>query len=342
MTDQELRFGVVGCGGMATQVHCPNMKAISGASTVAYCDVELGRAESLLEQYGGDYATADAQRLFDDDSLDGVLIQTGERWHPQLVQGAARSGKHIFCEKPIAVDLADGLATVRAVEEAGIHFQFGTCNRLAATVKMAKRMCPDPIYTYCQCTDTVSGQAVHNLDLAVNLFHEAGLRTVYASGGQHYGLDLHLPADSFSAVLTFADQSVHTYIQHGKAYNPILLKYHYQLFGGDRCVYLAKRFKECHLMRSRTEVEATWRFDGPDVYRGQFGYMGHYDEVAELVRCIREGGSCSLSIRDAAYVLAVEKAIFVSIQTGQAIDFRAYLESQGAAFLLEGRGSDND
>jgi predicted dehydrogenase len=339
MTDAGFRFGVIGCGGMATQVHCPNMTAIKGAQTVAYCDVDLARAEALFQQFGGDYATTDASRIFGDDSLDGVLIQTGERWHPQLVQGAAKAGKAIFCEKPIAVHLADALETVRVVEDTGVRFQFGTCNRLAATVQMAKRMCPDPLYSYCQCTDTVSGQAVHNLDMAVNLFHEAGLQTVYASGGQHYGLDLHLPADSFSAVLTFTDQSVHTYIQHGKAYNPLLLKYHYQLFGQDRCVYLAKRFKECHLMRSRTEVEATWCFEGPDTYRGEFGYMGHYDELKELVNCMAHGGKPQLTIRDAAYVLAVEKAILQSIVTGQVIDFQTFLAEQGAAFLLEGRGA---
>ena len=342
MGEQDLSFGVIGCGSMATHVHCPNMAAIEGASTVAYCDIALEKAEALLEQFGGEYATADAGRIFADETLDGVLIQVGPRLHPQFVQAAAKAGKHVFVEKPFAVDLDDALETVRVVEEAGIRFQFGTCNRLAPTVRMAKRMCPNPLYTYCQCTDTVTGQAVHNLDLAVNLFHEARLKTVFASGSQWWGLDPHLPADSFSAVLTFADRTVHTYIQHGRAYNPLLLKYHYQLFGADRCVYLAKRFKECHLMRSRTDVEATWRFDGPDVYRGEFGYMGHLEEIQELVHCIRNAGNGSLTVQDAAYVLAVEKAILASIETEQVVDFGAFLEEQHAGFLIEGRAGGAD
>ena len=334
---RELKFGVIGCGSMARDVHCPNMTAIEGARTVAYCDVVEERAQALLKQYGGDYATTDSARIFADKSVDGVLIQIGPNLHPQMVQAAVRAGKHVFVEKPLAHTLSDAIATVRVVEAAGVKFQFGTCNRLAPMVRRAKQMCPNPLYTYCQCCDTVTHQAVHNLDLAINLFHDAPLRTVYASGKQHWGLDPHLPTDSFSAVLTFADGSVHTYIQHGNSFNAMLLKYHYQLFGHDCCVYLAKRFKECHLMRSRDKVEFTWGFDGPDFYRGPHGYMGHFDEINELAGCIRNGGECTMTVRHAALVLAAEKAILRSIETGAAADFRTFLDEQGAAFLLEKR-----
>ena len=333
-----LRFGVIGCGHMGTQVHCPNMAAIEGAKTVAYCDIVESKAQTLLEVYGGEYTTPDAGRIFADKSIHGVLIQVGPALHPQLVQAAAKAGKHIFVEKPIAIALSDALATVRVVEAAGVKFIHGTCNRLAPMVKLAKRMCPQPLYSYCQCTDTVTGQACHNLDLAVNLFHEAPLQRVYASGGQFWNLDPHLPVDSFSAVLTFADSSTHTYIQHGKAYNPLLKKYHYQLFGKDRCVYLAKRFKECHLMKSNTAVEESYTFDGADFDRGPFGYMGHYEELKELVDCVRHGGNGTMTVRDAAFILAVEKAISRSAETGQVIDFPSFLIENQAGLLLDGRG----
>ena len=194
-------------------------------------------------------------------------------------------------------------------------------------------MCAHPLYSYCQCVDAVTDQAVHNLDLAVNLFHEASLVRVYASGGQFWDLDPHLPVDSFSAVLTFADGSTHTYIQHGIAFNPLLKKYHYQLFGADCCVYLARRFKECHLMRDRHEVEQSWVFEGEDMYRGPYGYMGHYEELVELVNCIRTGGNGTMTVRDAARVLAVEKAILKSTEDGTVVDFPGFLHDNGADFL---------
>ena len=336
--DRELRFGVIGCGSMATQVHCPNITAIKGTRTVAYCDIAEGRAQALLKQFGGEYATTDAARIFGDASLDGVLIQTGPAHHPYLVQSAAQAGKHVFVEKPLALSLPDALQTVRIVEKAGVKFQFGTCNRLAPMARKAKEICPQPLYSFCQCTGTVTHQAVHNLDLALNLFHDAPLQTVYASGKQHWGLDPHLPADSFSAVLTFADGSVHTYIQHGNAFNAMLTKYHYQLFGKDCCVYLAKRFKECHLMRAPDKVEFSWGYTGEDFYRGPHGYMGHYDELRDLADCIRHGGNGTMTVRDAACVLAAEKAILRSLETARAVDFAAFLGEQGAAFLLEKAG----
>jgi predicted dehydrogenase len=331
---KDLRFGVIGCGGMATQVHCPNMAAIPGAKTVAYCDVVEEKAKALLKAYGGEYATTDAGRIMADRTIDGVLIQVGPQSHPQLVQAAARAGKHIFVEKPIAIELRDALETVRVVEAAGVKFIHGTCNRLAPMVKMAKRMCPDPLYSFCQCTDTITNQACHNIDLAVNLFHESPLATVYASGAQRWNLDPHLPVDSFAAVLTFADKSVHAYLQHGRSYNALLAKYHYQLFGKDRCVFLAKRFKECHLMKDLQTVERTWSFVGQDMDRGPFGYMGHYDELKELVDCIRSGqGNGTMTVRDAAYILAVEKAILQSAQTGQVVAFPEFLKANHAEFL---------
>ena len=331
----ELRFGVIGCGGMG-KLHCANAAFVPGMKTVAYCDADPARAEAFLKTYGGEYATADAERLFGDATLDGVLIQTGEVHHPKLVAGAARAGKHIFCEKPLARTLDEARQAVEAVEQSGVKMVFGVCNRLAPMVRRAKQVVPNPVYSFCQCAETVTGQAVHNLDLAVNLFHEAPLVKVYAQGGQVWGLDPHLPADSFVATLTFADGSVHCYMQHGASRNGTLRKYHYQLFGKDRQVYLSERFKRCVVHNAAGAVTQSMVFDGPDFggegvddVRGPFGYMGHYDELAHLAECIRTGAQPQLTARDGLRVLAVEKAILESITTGMPIDFAEFCRRSG-------------
>ena len=330
----DLRFGVIGCGHMATYVHCPNMADIPGAQTVAYCDLDESKAQALLDQFGGQYATTEANDIFADASIDGVLIQVGPSQHARLVQGAARAGKHIFVEKPLAADLADAVETVRVVERAGVTFVFGTCFRYAPAVRLAKRMCPNPLYSYSQAAASVVNMSPHSLDLAVGLFHEAPLQTVYASGGQFWGMDPGRPADSFGAVLTFADGSVHNYFQHGRAVNVLLTKYHYQLFGRDCCVYLAKRFRECHHMTGPTKVDRSWIFEGENTDRGPFGYMGHYEELAHLVECIRTRGQGTTTVRDGATVLAVQEAIFESVRTRQIVDFSRFLVEREAALLL--------
>jgi predicted dehydrogenase len=337
--NQTLGFGVIGCGIMAEKVHCPNIKEINGAKTVAYCDLDESKAENLLQIFGGEYATTSAERILNDPSIDAVMIIVGPTVHARLVQAAAAAGKHIFVEKPIAIDLKDALETVRVVEESGVKFIHGTCNRLAPNVLRAKKMCPKPLYSVCQCADSITHQAVHNLDLAVNLFHQSQLTTIYASGinGWNIKEDSHLPVDSFSAVLTFADGSTHTYVQHGPSYNALLSKYSFQLFGPDRCIYLASRFKEVHEMTERNKINRSWSFEGEDTDRGPHGYMGHYEELQNLVDVIGTDGTGEMTVRDAAYVLAVEKAILHSVEHRQVVNFKEFLEQNEASFLLEGR-----
>jgi myo-inositol 2-dehydrogenase/D-chiro-inositol 1-dehydrogenase len=312
-------------------LHANNAQFVEGMRTVAYCDIDKSRAERFLTTFGGEYATTEPERLFSDASLDGVLIQTGEVHHPRLVSEAAKAGKHIFCEKPLARTLAEAKSAAEAVVASGVKLVFGVCNRLAPLVRRAKTIIPHPRYSYCQCSDTITGQAVHNLDLAVNLFHEAPLVRVYAQGAQVWNSDPHLPIDSFVATLTFEDGSIHCYIQHGGSRNGTLRKYHYQLFGQDRCVYLAERFKKCIVHDGSGNVTQAMTFDGPDFgghgfsdVRGPFGYMGHYDELAHLVDCVNHDRQPEMSVVDGVRVLAVEKAIIESAGSGTPVEFRAF------------------
>ena len=67
-----------------------------------------------------------------------------------------------------------------------------------------------------------------------------------------------------------------------QAHNVILSKFHFQLFGEDRCVYLAHRFMEVHLMTEPGRVDKSWihkEDDGGE--RGPFSYMGHFQELEE-------------------------------------------------------------
>jgi predicted dehydrogenase len=332
-----LRFGCIGCGGMGA-LHVLNSKAVPGMQVVAFADVKKEHAEKFLKDFGGEYATGDPNELFADSSLDGVLIQTGPKYHPALGITAARAGKHIFLEKPIALTVEEAIELENAVRRANVKVLIGFCNRLAPAVIRAKEMLPDPWITFGQCTDSVTDQACHNLDLIVHKFHDAPLQTVFATGGRFFDLekDAHLPADSFIATLRFADGSQACYIQHGKAYNALMGKYSFQLFGKDRCVFLARRFKECHLSTSLSAPDFSTVFAGPDIsprnpqshfrdVRGPHGYMGHYDELVALRDAIRNDTEPPMTVAQARHVLQVEKAIFESLQTGQLVDFPQFL-----------------
>jgi predicted dehydrogenase len=101
----------------------------------AICDVQQtvrDRIANVVNNRYGDTACAtynDFRELLARPDIDVVLIATGERWHPLIAIEAARRGKHIYCEKPLGLSVAEAKAVRRAVKSAGVSFQFGTQQR---------------------------------------------------------------------------------------------------------------------------------------------------------------------------------------------------------------------
>lgn len=118
-----MRVGIVGAGSMA-QAHTPAWKAIasSGAELVGVLAANLASAEAFAGENGlKAYATYD-ELLADVDLVD-ICLPTD--LHHEFTIKAAQTGKHIFCEKPIALTVEDGRAMIAACEEAGVRLFIG-------------------------------------------------------------------------------------------------------------------------------------------------------------------------------------------------------------------------
>ena len=302
-----LKFGFIGCGGIA-QIHAANTREIENMEVIAWCDVVKEKADNFLNRFGGEYTTSDAQQVFNDPNIDAVMIQTGEAHHPALGIAAARAGKAMFIEKPIARTLAEADRLVDAVNAAGVKFQLGFCFEYSPTINRAKGLMPNPAFSVCQCADSLAGQACHKIDLIVHKFHEAPLMSVYASGGKYFGFDQHLSIDSFAAVFHFEDGSTCSYVQHGTR-NPKLNKFQFQLFGPEGCVFLGDRFRDVLWYPAGGEPA--------EPYRDETTYMGHRQEIEDFVRCILEDEQPINTVERGRYVLAVEQAIIKSATTGE-------------------------
>jgi predicted dehydrogenase len=72
---------------------------------------------------------SDDRELLARPEIDAVLIATGERWHPLVCIEAAHNGKHMYCEKPPALSVAEAQAVRAAVRRAGVTFQCGAQQR---------------------------------------------------------------------------------------------------------------------------------------------------------------------------------------------------------------------
>src|SRR5262245_8006523 len=112
MTGSEIRFGIVGAG-MVAGYHASAIAQTPGARLVAVCRSNVARAGEAAERFGvpcmPDYAVLLAR-----DDLDVVCICTPSGMHADQAIAAARAGKHVVVEKPLALTLADADAMIGA------------------------------------------------------------------------------------------------------------------------------------------------------------------------------------------------------------------------------------
>jgi myo-inositol 2-dehydrogenase / D-chiro-inositol 1-dehydrogenase len=118
-------IAVIGTGRMGS-VHVRDLvRKIPEANLVALCDIRLEVAQALADEMGISRVVRDYHELLADPAIPAVLIAASTDAHAMIVTDAARAGKHIFCEKPLALDLGSIDAALAAVDAAGVKLQVG-------------------------------------------------------------------------------------------------------------------------------------------------------------------------------------------------------------------------
>ena len=139
-TKSNLRFGVIGAGRIG-KIHAENLATrISGVQVAAIADVDLKCAQELAERLHVPAAVDDYQVILSDPSIDAVAICSSTDTHAKIIVEAAQAGKHIFCEKPIDLDLAKIDAALEAVQKAGVKLQIGFNRRFDPNFRKVRKM----------------------------------------------------------------------------------------------------------------------------------------------------------------------------------------------------------
>lgn len=137
-----LKLGLLGAGRIGI-VHAQAVaNLVPEAEVVRVVDVVGESAENLAAQYGIPHSTNPAD-IFNDDTIDAVLICSSTDTHSQFIINAANAGKHIFCEKPIDHDLARIDAALAAVDAAGVKLLVGFQRRFDANFMKVQQMIAD-------------------------------------------------------------------------------------------------------------------------------------------------------------------------------------------------------
>jgi predicted dehydrogenase len=109
------------------------------ARLVGVCDLDGDRARSLAERWGADLATSDVDELLGRPGLDAVSIVTPDFAHAEPALAAARAGKHLLIEKPLATTVEECERIIAAAREAGVRLMVDFHNRWNPPFHRAKR-----------------------------------------------------------------------------------------------------------------------------------------------------------------------------------------------------------
>lgn len=224
-----LNIGFIACGGIARH-HASRLAGLRNARIVACSDLSLDAAKSFAAEYGTEDAAVytDYGRMLKLDHIDAVWVCTPTHLHAAPVLAAAKAGKHIFCEKPMAMKATDAKKMADAAEKAGVRFTMGFVRRFCPQWGKMKQIIDagtlggPVIWRFAAggkppnawFRDETKGGgplldgAVHNYDFALQMFGK--VTNVQASTCQFD--DTSVGEDTGSAILNFANGAQHTLI----------------------------------------------------------------------------------------------------------------------------------
>lgn len=144
-----MNIAMLGTGRIADQELAPALAEVDGARLWSVLSRDPGRAHNFAERHGAGAANAvhtDLESLLADGDLDAVLIATPDKLHAAQCVAAARAGKHVLVEKPMATSDSDAQAMVDACDEAGVtlavayHMRWHAGHRKLAELVHAGRL----------------------------------------------------------------------------------------------------------------------------------------------------------------------------------------------------------
>jgi len=135
---EKVNIGVIGVGRIGS-MHARNLKyQVPGVNVLGVADVFEESAQKVAKELNVPIAEKDYRALLENKNIEAVVICSSTDTHAQIISEAAEAGKHIFCEKPIALDIEKIDQAIAAVKKAGVKLQVGFNRRFDPSFKKAK------------------------------------------------------------------------------------------------------------------------------------------------------------------------------------------------------------
>ena len=315
--------GVIGAGNYAKATLLPAL-AKTRARIAYVADLNPVAARDAARKFNADTATTDYRTMLDDPAVQAVFILVGHHLHARFVCEALAAGKHVFVEKPLALN-TEQLAKVtetaaqypdRMVME-GFNRRFsphtvrikrllaGRSEPLTLTMTVNAGMIPPEHWT--QNPETgggrIIGEGCHFIDLLSFLAGSPVARVSAMTVGEGPAVR----EDKMSILLGFADGSVgtvHYFANGSKSYPKEML----EVFSDGRVLRM-ENFRQTmgYGFKGFTKLK-TWRQD-----------KGHADEIAQFVERVKQGGDTLIPLVELVNATQASFAAVMSAKTGEIV-----------------------
>ncbi|MFQ5603133.1 MAG: inositol 2-dehydrogenase [bacterium] len=269
-----LQVGIIGAGRIG-RLHAEHLAfRIKNAVPIAIADIFLSAAEETAVQCQIPEATQDYRSVLDNPAIDAVLICTSTDTHAQLIKESAAAGKHIFCEKPIALEIGCIQSALTAVEKAGVKLQVGFNRRFDVNfskikqtilegkigdphlLKITSRDPEPPPLEYLRVSGGIFlDMTIHDFDMARFLM-DSEVTEVFAAGSVLIDSRFHEADDIDTAVVTLKFENG----AMGVIDNSRKAVYGYdqrvEVFGSKGAVYVRNNSPDSHVLMLAESVES--------------------------------------------------------------------------------------
>jgi predicted dehydrogenase len=321
-------LGALGAGNFARNVTFPALKGLNEIELIGLAAGSGVSATDTGNRYGFTYATTEAAEVIQDENINTVAVLTRHHLHASQVADALRVGKHVFCEKPLAIDMeglegvidaldaAEGLLTVgfnRRFAPMGIQirdFMAQAGEPLSVHYRVNAGPLPGDHWAHDpdQGGGRIIGEVCHFIDYLTFLIG-ALPKQVHAQGipggqGENVHISARFPDGSIGAV---------DYLASGDKAIP---KERVEAFGGGRVAVLDD-FRGLELVSDGKKNRVSSKQD-----------KGHRAIWQAFTVAIREGGSAPIPYHELVGVTQTTFAVVESLRTGRSVDIEPLLGAE--------------
>jgi predicted dehydrogenase len=329
---EKITLGVFGAGNFATAVMLPTLKRVDGLELIAISSGKGLKGSHAADRFGFRYSATDSDQILQDKGINSVAILTRHNLHANLVVAGLGAGKHVFCEKPLALNLNELDEIIDALEDTEGLLMVGFNRRFAPFSKALKEFM-DPaggpkvmtyrinagplppthwLYDPVEGGGRIIGEACHFIDFLTFITNSTpvSVRTIGAGSNT----DTH--DENVIITIDYADGSVGSisYLAAGDRSFP---KERVEVFGGGRVAVLDD-FRTLELVAEGRKAKHRSRL------RQDKGHKGEWDA---FVRAIQDGGPPPIPYVDLISTTKTSIAAVKSLHTQEAMDIASLTQN---------------